>query len=391
MTVHVPKPETIAAVMPTEGVDREIVRGINAAAVAHGWLMHVIYPPPETTLEAMARSLVSVDPQVVVVSSRSGTLPREVLRNRIVVGANTRLTGPGQHSVVIDEAAAGRRAATYLLGLGLPNFAVYGLGPAGFAVERADAFRAEVERAGRRFVGWGTSGELTVAATGDEFGGGVEPWLAPAPKPIGVLAGCDSWGRMLGAACRSIGLRVPDEVAIVGVDNDELVCELAHPPLSSVMIPWQRLGSEAMRIGILRAQGEPAPTTVTIEPGEVVARHSSDMLSVDDDLVAAALRLIRANVGKIREVPDILRRVPASRRDLERRFRRTLGRSIMEEVRAVRVDHAKRLLSMTDLKLHEIADRTGFANRTKLSVAFKVETGTSPAVYRRKFRTTGTG
>lgn len=210
-------------------------------------------------------------------------------------------------------------------------------------------------------------------------------WLAGLPRPVGVLACYDLRAREVLDACQAAGLRVPDDVAVLGVDNDELLCDLADPPLSSVAPNADRTGAEAAALLDRLMAGEPLdPAGRLIPPTGVVARQSTDILAVDDPDVAAAVRFIRESACQGIGVADVLRAVPVSRRVLETRFAQVLGSTPHEEIVRVQIARAKELLSQTDLPLAAIADRVGFANPEYLSVAFKRAAGLTPGAYRRR-------
>lgn len=211
-------------------------------------------------------------------------------------------------------------------------------------------------------------------------------WVRGLPRPVGVFAANDAWGVQLIEVCRQANLRVPDDVALVGVDNDDLLCEMARPSLSSVAVPAEQVGFEAAALLDKLLAGEtPAAGSALFPPVRVVARQSSDLLALDDAEVAAAVRLIR-RAGKPIQVADILREVAISRRALERRFAAVLGRGLGEEIRRVRVERARELLAGTELPMAAVAARAGYSGVTRLCVAFRKGTGYAPADYRRRFR-----
>ncbi len=211
----------------------------------------------------------------------------------------------------------------------------------------------------------------------------IAQWLKTLPKPIGVMACYDYRGQQVLDACRQHAISVPDDVAVIGVDNDELLCELSHPPLSSVIPNQHRTGYEAaalldqMMAG-LKAENE----THLIAPLGVVTRQSSDTLAIEDHHVGLAVRYIRENACKGINVQDVLRAVPQARRLLESRFKKILGRTPHEEILRVQLDRVKSLLSQTELSLSDIAEKCGFAHVEYLSVVFKKKLGLPPSQYR---------
>lgn len=212
-------------------------------------------------------------------------------------------------------------------------------------------------------------------------------WLSDCPKPIGVLAAHDHRAWEVAEVCRSHGIRVPEDVALIGVENDEPLCASAYPPLSSVALAADRIGYEAAGLLDRLMQGATPPRRpIMVPPTGVIARQSTDVLAVDEPAVADAVRFVRNHAGKGLGVGDVLRAVPVSRRWLERRFRTLLGRSILQEIHSARAEHAKRLLATTDLPMPDVAERSGYANPKLFSATFRKQVGTTPTAYRRQTR-----
>ena len=209
-------------------------------------------------------------------------------------------------------------------------------------------------------------------------------WLLSLPKPAGIIACNDIRGQQVLNICREIDLAVPEQVAVVGVDNDEILCELSDPPMSSVELDTHRAGYEAAALLHRLIQGQGAPEQPTlIAPKGVVCRQSTDTLAIADPGVAAAVRFIRMHAGDGIGVGDLISHAKMSRRLLERKFRRHLGRSPHQEITRVRMDRVKQLLQDTDWPLEAIARATGFEGADYLSVAFKKAAQMSPGEFRR--------
>jgi LacI family transcriptional regulator len=212
-------------------------------------------------------------------------------------------------------------------------------------------------------------------------------WLRGLPKPVGILACYDIAGQELLEACKIAGLAVPDSVAVLGVDNDELICNLTSPPLSSIQ-------SDAIGTGFLAASllddamdGEAvSPELRLIEPLRIVTRQSSDLLFVSDPLVAKALQLIRDHADDGIAVLTVQRAVGLSRRSLDYRFLSALGRTVHEEITRVRMERLADLLIETDWTLAKLAERLGFGHSEYMGVAFKRFSGKAPGEYRRANR-----
>jgi len=208
-------------------------------------------------------------------------------------------------------------------------------------------------------------------------------WTAELPRPIGVMAAYDIRGQQLLDICREQRIAVPEELAVVGVDNDHLICELCQPPLISIEPNTRRTGYKAAELLDQLMHGQPVvETTHRISPVGICTRRSSDMLAIEDREIAAVLRFIREYACDGIQVRDLLREVPLSRRVLESRFARLLGRTPHEEIVRVKLDRVKRLLRDTDLPLKAIARRAGFSSEDYLNVAFKRSFGMPPGRYR---------
>jgi len=212
-------------------------------------------------------------------------------------------------------------------------------------------------------------------------------WVKGLPKPAGVMACYDIRGWQLLETCRRIGVAVPDEVSVLGVDNDELLCDLSEPPLSSVIPDADRTGYEAAALLDRMLAGKQVPAAEhLIPPLGVMTRRSSDALAIADEDVSQALRLIREHACDGIKVPDVLARLAVSRRVLESRFKKLVGRTPHEEIVRLQMERVSRLLTDTDLPLAIIAERAGFQHVEYLSAAFKQRTGQSPSQFRRAKR-----
>ncbi|QGQ99773.1 DNA-binding transcriptional regulator [Paenibacillus psychroresistens] len=208
-------------------------------------------------------------------------------------------------------------------------------------------------------------------------------WLKELPKPIGIMACYDIRGQQLLEACRLADLAVPDEVAVIGVDNDALLCELSNPPLSSIQTNALKTGYRAAELLDRMMAGETLDDPIQlIEPIRIQVRLSSDVLAVEDKIVSDAVRFIRNHAHEDIQVQNLLDHFSISRRILESRFQNALGRTPHDEILAVKLKLVKRLLVETKLNLAAIAERTGFKHTEYMSVAFKRSTGIRPGEYR---------
>jgi LacI family transcriptional regulator len=212
-------------------------------------------------------------------------------------------------------------------------------------------------------------------------------WLMSLSKPVALMACNDLRAQQVLSACGDVGLVVPDEVAVVGVDNDDIVCDFADPPLSSVAPDTRRIGYEAAALLERMMRGEPPPAMIILVPPlSLVARRSSDVLAVDDPQIARAARLIREHAHEGITVNKVVKELTMCRSLFERRFVKIFGRSPKEEILRIRLDRIKLFLAETDYSLSQIAGETGFEHPEYMSVIFKIKTGQTPGEYRASAR-----
>jgi LacI family transcriptional regulator len=363
-----------------------------------------------------------------------------------IISVNIDRSAQGIPSVCLDEAAIAQVALQHLLDTGLRQLTTFRFDNSPFAIARERAFVEGARAAGAQVSpGWGSGG----AGLGPnvEVPSEIFDWLLRLPKPCGIFTCTDIWGRAVARYVRAAGLSVPEQIALVGADNDVLECELISPPLSSVIIPWQELGRNAAHLVQLALAGKmlerkaldgkardghasengasesTAPEYTALEgtaqavtarandalvtqplddrvlegkpldaqrlistPLTVMTRRSSDVFAVSDPLVAQAVRWIRANAERRITVTMVANAVSGGRKRLERRFRVALDRTVHDEIRRAHVDVAKGLLAVTNTSLVDVARQSGFTNAALLSVAFHREVGMPPGLYRRRMQ-----
>lgn len=367
------------------GFYRDILHGIKAfAANRPRWVFSPIAPDcraPESPLvkkqdgfiahiftDALANALKRLRRPVVNVS---GVLPE--------------LPFP---RVVVDHEAVGRMAAQHLLERGMRRFAFVGFPQHAFSLGREAGFIRELEKAGYQADVFHDRMQKLGDPTGQwPWNESLLAWLQSLARPLGLFASNDSQGVQMSEYCRHLGMRVPDEAAIVGVDDDDMLCDLARPSLSSVALPGERIGLEAASMLEKMLAGERlSEPRLVLPPVRVVVRASSDTLALPDADVVAAVRYIRDHAHEPIDVRDLLAAVPVSRRSLERRFRRHLDRGIWEEIRRAHLERAKTLLADTDLPMSIVAKRSGFTDSRQLSIVFRQATGGTPTQFRQQHR-----
>lgn len=291
--------------------------------------------------------------------------------------------------VCLDDVAAGEMAAQHLLDCRLENFGYFGRAWSATSVNRAHGFLAGLTRRGYSCstapVDWPTE----VDRYGESHWPDLIAWLRGLPKPVGIMAMDDSAARDLAAACLKANIPVPDRVAIIGVNNDDLLCESAWPPLSSVIADFSRVGYAAASTLDRMLKGEtiaPEQRVTRLVPLGVASRMSTDVLAIDDPNLAEAIRYIREHACDPCTVQDVLRHVPVGRRWLERQFTAKLGRSPHDEILRVRMDNARRLLLRDDQSMEQVAKRCGFSAIASFTRAFTQSQGTAPGGFRRDAR-----
>jgi LacI family transcriptional regulator len=283
--------------------------------------------------------------------------------------------------VSVDDRQVGKLAAEHLLSRGLVDFAYVGRAKHYLSDYRGTMF-AEGLKASPSAVFHGIfhshndgSQETQRRLLGK--------WLEKLPRPLGIMAFTDDMALNVMQAARTLRLKIPDEIAVVGVDNDDLICELADPPLSSVDSAGDHVGFEAAAMLDRMMRGETLPAkAVYINPRGVVERQSSDIRQVEDADVGEAVAFIRTHAAEGINVEDVLRQVPISRRTLERRFQETLGRSLHGEIQRQRLNHAKRLLTETQMSLADISEACSYKQAAHLTQAFRRYVGVTPSAYR---------
>ncbi len=211
----------------------------------------------------------------------------------------------------------------------------------------------------------------TVSVGGEHDAQLLQEWLCSLTLPAGLMACNDTCGRQVLNACAEAGIAVPDQLAVIGVDNDELMCELANPPLSSVALGIEQAGYDAARIldQMRSGRGTQDRRILTVATGKVVVRRSTEPVVEEDALVAAARRFILDGAGCLSGVPEVAAQLKVSRRTLERSFLHSLGHGVCEEITRCRLARAKRLLEETDLTAFRVAESAGCIDDPRLDSA----------------------
>lgn len=305
-----------------------------------------------------------------------------------VVDLNEQLRGLGVPIISNDHAAIGRMAAEHLLERGFTRFGYIGHTGVFWSDSRYQEFSKAIESSGYtcdEYHGRSKNIQALRQHTWELELEEVAEWVKKLEKPVGVFVGNDFRAVQFLAACRIADVAVPEEVAVIGVGNDDVACELANPPLTSVLLNAHRMGYEAAALLDRQLKGEPVGDLETIIPPlDIVTRQSSDVTAIDDPIVAKAMRFIREHACSGIKVDDVLKHVLVSRTALQDHFRNVFDRSIHDMILSIKISRVRELLSQTNLSLIDIAERTGFKHAEYLSSVFKQQTGWTPAKYRKE-------
>jgi len=409
-------PRVILLLYPYAGYDRGILSGIARYTQTHGpWLLYLAGEEPGLPLpdvEAVSGEMVKTFhvgdrgrihlPDLrrwgatgVIGRLQSEEITRAVIHSGAPIVAMdisdeerrclAALRRPEVSEIAPDSCRAGQLAAEHLLERGFKNFAFCGFSGRGWSDRRQQGFCQRLAAAGfdcqmqqppkkRGPLPWQRERlKLT-------------EWLRELPKPLGVMACNDIRGRQVIEASILGGIAVPDEVSVVGVDDDQLLCELSNPPLSSVALNAEKSGYQAAELldGLMARKER--NRQIVVEPLWVIARRSTEAMAVEDSKVSAALRFIRDEGRGPIGVNNVAAHVGLSRRALEIRFNRSLHRAVREEIERVRLLWVRKLLVETNLSTAKIAAASGFSSLSYLSKVFHRQTGETMNQYRRQRR-----
>ena len=369
---------------------RGVLRGIGRWVVAHEpWSMYVdlreLVVEPPTWLDDW-------DGDGIICRATTPKLAARLIERGLPAVDLTDIYGDlGLPGIWTDHEQVGALAAAHLLERGFTQFGYCGFSDHDWSTLRERGFASTLAAANRSCEVYRSPWHAGRDRDWDDQQQRLCQWLSSLPQPAGVMACNDMRGQHVLDACRRLELPVPEALAVVGVDNDELLCELCDPPLSSVQPSAERVGYEAAALLDRLMRGEPPPAggPLLVPPHGVVTRQSTDVLAIDEPQVAAALRYIRERACDPIGVADVLRHVPLSRSILERRFRKYLGRSPQAEIRQVQLKRVRQLLLETDLPLDRIANLAGYEHAEYMSVVFKRELGITPGAYRKEHQAGG--
>lgn len=382
-----PDTRKIAVVVPWHGYGRHILLGVSRFAQGRpGWVLHLV----QSDSLVLEEDLRQWKPDGLIsgmVDTEEGLREQHYRCPWISILAQPE--DPDIPFVTLDEDEIGRVAADYYVQRKFRNFAFLGNSEHEFSHQRADAFSYALQERGHpcSIHLYPTKFQSVNKRKRQEEDRKKKAWLMSLPKPVALFC-CDDWEAFqLIQFCRQNEVRVPEEVAVLGVGNDELLCNISNPPLSSIRTPFDRVGYEAAVLMDRILEGKEIASAKNFLPvNGLISRQSTDVMQVVDPVVSTALGFIQEHLSEAIRVDDLLRHVFVSRTLLERKFRRELGRTPLAEIRRQRVVRGKQLLSDTDLSIAEIADACGFGSDIRFSTVFKELAGQSPSAFRKMIR-----
>lgn len=379
--------EVILILERSRAYGRRLIRGIVRYAKTHDpWLFHM---EPEFYRHSPRRPqdwITSLQADGIIAHLGDGRAIRSVMGLGVpAIITSIREPAAQTHAIETDDEAIGRMAVDYFLGRGFHHFAYCGFDEMHWSKRRGESFRRTVTEAGRDIRVYEQPRRRNLR-TGEDEEPFLTDWLRSLPRPTALLTCNDDRGRQVLIACRAARLEVPDDIAILGVDDDEFVCETTHPQLSSINLGVEAAGyAAATLLGDLMTEPKRNRDNerIVISPLYVAERQSTDVLATKDREVAAALRFIRERVREMVQVSDVARAVGLSVRTLQQRFSKVTGHSVHDEIKRTRVDHMARLLVSTNFSITEIARLFQCAEVNNISRYFRQQTGLTPSQYRK--------
>ncbi len=366
----------------TISYQRDLFTGIAEYATACGrWQMVGDLPAYRDPDQVASPSLQHEPDGVIGFITDAGWVEDKLGRNTPVVTTSASCQDtPLVQPVVTDNIAVGRLAAEHLMSKGLTRFAFHSTsGGRRFVAIREVGFTSALERAGHALDHRWVTSDVGARYEAEQ----VANWLKRLPKPIGVMAVADEQGWFMLSIARNLGIRVPEELAVIAVNDDPIATQISTPPMSSIGLNMRVAGRRAAQVLDELMQGtRTIGQPIYVPPETVTERESSRIHITPDSLVTNALTYIRDHADQPIGVDDVVARIGISRRNLENRFRAAVGYTPHTAIMRAHIDRAQHLLSTTDLSIAQVADAAGFGNARHFSVAFRKATGRTPSDFR---------
>lgn len=374
----------------SEAYGQRLLRGIMKYSYLHGpWTFHTGIPLYRRVQIKTRTRAIDLGCQGVItyIPNSKGANPDIISELPAIVFHDT-TTVPALDSRIStssDYTATGKMGAEYLLNRGFRLFAYCGFRGKSWSDLRGKSFAKEIAQAG--FVTYCNNPPTFPQKQGYREISTLADWLKSLPKPIGLMACNDDRAQQVIKACYSEDIYVPDEIAVLGVDNDDLICGLTNPALSSIALGAEKAGYEAAQIlDRLMKKQKVGEHTIVIEPTHVVTRQSTEILATEDREVADAIRFIRLNSDNTIQVNDVVNETGLSRTSLSERFIRSVGHSIHKEIKRVRTEKIIKYILESDMSITQMAIKMGYRDVDHISRYFKQEKGVSPQAFRSKHK-----
>jgi LacI family transcriptional regulator len=285
-----------------------------------------------------------------------------------------------------DSQAIARLASRHLIEKGLKNFAFFGFENYDWLRERRYYFSCFNSESGYRTHIYIPRKRINNNEWENEQQEVID-WVNALPKPVGIFACNDDHGQHILEVCKLINLKVPEDVAVIGVDNDPIICDISDPPLTSIALNVESAGYEAAKlIDSMIDSKKTSGKQIMVSPTHIIQRQSTDILAVNDIDVSKAIQFIKKNAKNKIRVEDVVKATSINRRTLERRFRRTIQRSIYNEIQNVRIELITKFLIETDLSISQITDLFNFTDAEHISRYFRREKGVGLREFRKLHR-----
>ena len=382
-------PKILLLIETTHAYGRGLLRGIATYSKLHGpWSFSreaPFYGHIKKTKFNLS-DLIKIKPDGMIIREPEPKQVQQLINLNVPMIISPNIINPDIPTIITNAKKVGELAAYHLIERGFKNFAFCGFEEMAWSINRHDCFVNTIEQnhcsVHSFFKPVNNMLNLKETEKAD-----LVNWLLKLPKPVGLMTCNDDMGRAILEVCKYAEIPVPEQIAVVGVDDDELICELTDPPLSSVSLNAERVGYKAAELLERLMQGEKMQGQIIVqEPTHVITRHSSDVIAVEDQDVATALTYIRQYYNDPITVDDVAKNVNLSRRHLYKKFMETLGYSVHQEIKNMRIEHISRLLLQTDLSIYQITMSLGFTGIEHISRYFQNEKGISPQEYRKKYR-----
>lgn len=382
-----PSPPRVTLLVPAwNEYGRGIIEGVWQYAQEHGpWLLEMQPGEPDESTE-IPRGWTG-DGMIASVQTRRLAAKMKALNVPIVNVSGSRREGIDFPRVTSDAKAVVRMAVAHLQEKGLKRIAFCGEPHRPFLDFWTAAFISVMEEHGMEAVVYQPSSRIGAGAGMEARQNDRRRWIESLPKPVGIIGWATGICRYLAMACTELGIMVPEEVAILSLETEDLLGRVVHPPLSGVDIPVRRIGYEAAAQLDRLLHGMAAnPHETCLLPLGVSTRQSTDLVACADPQVQQVLKFIRDHAHEGIDVRSVLKAVPMARRSLERRFRDMIGRSPADEIRRVKINRVRHLLDTTSMPIPDIAESCGFKYVEHMIPIFKKHHGSTPSRYRTNAR-----